>query len=111
MESIYFGQSVNMKRSDGRHHPPLYRQSTMPASWYLLNATRFMASKTCMILMISPGLILCEHTPDTLHYFDRVKELLLKDAPKEQREDNVEQIMEDDGNNDDINGDLVCSVV
>lgn len=32
-------------------------------------------SRTCMISMISPGLLSCEHTLNTLRYADRVKEL------------------------------------
>jgi len=32
-------------------------------------------SKTCMIAMISPGLLSCEHSLNTLRYADRVKEL------------------------------------
>ena len=61
----------------------LYHKSTMPASCYLLNAT-------------PPGLSSCEP------YADRVKELVVKDAPIVQREEDVKKIMEDDGNNDDI---------
>lgn len=32
-------------------------------------------SRTCMIAMISPGVLSCEHTLNTLRYADRVKEL------------------------------------
>lgn len=61
-------------------------------------------SKTCMIAMISPGLSSCEHTLNTLRYADRVKELVVKDAPDVLRED-VEQIMEEEdeiGDSDDM---------
>uniref|UniRef100_A0A1I7YCH0 Kinesin-like protein n=1 Tax=Steinernema glaseri TaxID=37863 RepID=A0A1I7YCH0_9BILA len=37
-------------------------------------------SRTCMIAMISPGLGSCEHTLNTLHYANRVKELGVEDG-------------------------------
>lgn len=48
-------------------------------------------SRTCMIAMVSPGLMSCEHSLNTLRYADRVKELkkdkdVLKKGASEQAE-------------------------
>lgn len=65
-------------------------------------------SKTCMIAMISPGLMSCEHSLNTLRYADRVKELAadpMDAAGKAQHTvgaGTISPLMEEDGQEDDL---------
>ncbi|XP_046453754.1 kinesin-like protein KIF2A isoform X1 [Daphnia pulex] len=66
-------------------------------------------SKTCMIAMISPGLMSCEHSLNTLRYADRVKELAADplDAGSKGSQNAVDvgtisPLIEEDGQEDDL---------
>ncbi|EFX70810.1 hypothetical protein DAPPUDRAFT_327800 [Daphnia pulex] len=66
-------------------------------------------SKTCMIAMISPGLMSCEHSLNTLRYADRVKELAADplDAGSKGSQNAVDvgtisPLIEEDGQDDDL---------
>lgn len=51
-----------------------------------------------MIAMISPGLSSCEHTLNTLHYANRVKELVAVDPSEQRMMDDVEEPMDSEPN-------------
>lgn len=66
-------------------------------------------SKTCMIAMISPGLMSCEHSLNTLRYADRVKELAAdpldaggKASPTVIDTGTISPLIEEDGQDDDL---------
>ncbi|XP_057381293.1 kinesin-like protein KIF2A isoform X3 [Daphnia carinata] len=66
-------------------------------------------SKTCMIAMISPGLMSCEHSLNTLRYADRVKELAAdpldsggKGSPTAIDTGSISPLIEEDGQDDDL---------
>ena len=58
--------------------------------------------------MISPGLLSCEHSLNTLRYADRVKELgadpmdAAKGLQEEDGDESFSPLMEDDGKEDDL---------
>ncbi|KRX22079.1 Kinesin-like protein KIF2A [Trichinella nelsoni] len=53
-------------------------------------------ARTCMIAMISPGNLSCEHTSNTLQYANRVKELIVNELEVMAKVDDQEVEVEDD---------------
>ncbi|TKR96102.1 hypothetical protein L596_010168 [Steinernema carpocapsae] len=68
-------------------------------------------SRTCMIAMISPGISSCEHTLNTLHYANRVKELGVEDGTSPTKPINASEFMTAVDSEPDLSRDTIESEI